>query len=82
MRQSVSGRRHGDAADHSRNLICHFGDLGMGVVPKPFLRPISACYYYRRKIELLKISQGSCVCRSNAVSVGAELAGQHEKLLK
>jgi hypothetical protein len=56
MRQSVSGRRHGDAADHSRNLTCHFGDLGMGVVPKPFLRPISACYYYRRKIELLKIS--------------------------
>ena len=59
MRQSVSGRRHGDAADHSRNLICHFGDLGMGVVPKPFLRPISACYYYRRKIELLKISLAS-----------------------
>jgi hypothetical protein len=29
----------------------------MGVVPKPFLRPISACYYYIRKIELLKISQ-------------------------
>jgi hypothetical protein len=45
MRQSVPSGRHGDAADDSRNLICHLGNLGMGVVPRAFLRPIPPCFY-------------------------------------
>jgi len=44
MRQSVPGDRHGDAADHPRNLIAGFCKVGMGVVPRTFLRPITACF--------------------------------------
>ena len=56
MRQSVSGDRYGDTANHPRNLVANFCKVGMGVVPKTFLCHITYCFCRRMKIELLKIS--------------------------
>ena len=50
----VFSGRHGDAADDSRNLICHLGNLGMGVVPRAFLCADTCLFLLNNKKQTVK----------------------------
>jgi hypothetical protein len=54
-RQSVPSRRYGDAADDSRNIMRDYGKVGMGVVPRTFLRSIITCFDKIIKFVLLRV---------------------------